>query len=82
MKAQWNEAIGGFACHLTKVKLSDDQFNPLRASWEHLEPANEKTAVLAAAIFNHMKSDPHRERVQGCRHRTQNDPPTTPANST
>ena len=57
MQAQWNEATGGFECHLTKVKLSDDPFSPLRASWEHLEPANEKTAVLAAAIFNHMKSD-------------------------
>ena len=57
MQEQWNEAIGGFECHITKVKLSDDQFSPLRASWEHLEPANEKTAVLAAAIFNHMKSD-------------------------
>ena len=51
------EAIGGFECHLTKVKLSDDPLSPLRASWEHLEPGNEKTAVLAAAIFNHMKSD-------------------------
>jgi hypothetical protein len=57
MQTQWNEKIGGFECHLTKVKLSDDQFSPLRASWEHLKPGNEKTAVLAAAIFNHMKSD-------------------------
>jgi hypothetical protein len=32
MQAQWNEAIGGFECHLTKVKLSDDQFSPMRAS--------------------------------------------------
>jgi hypothetical protein len=57
MRKQWNEGTGGFECHLTKVKLSDDPLSPLRASWEHLKPGNEKTAVLAAAIFNHMKGD-------------------------
>lgn len=57
MKKQYDKKAGGFICKLTGVKLSDQPTSPLRPTWEHLVPGDPSTAVLAASILNHMKSD-------------------------
>lgn len=56
MSRQWRD--GAFRCHFTDIALSTEgSGDPRYATWEHVEPGNEATVVLAADIVNRMKQN-------------------------
>ena len=56
MKNQWKD--GAFRCHFTGVELlTESHGHPRYATWEHLTPGVEESAVLAADIINRMKQN-------------------------
>ena len=48
---------GVFHCYFTELPLTDVYPHPLYATWEHREPGDESSVVVAADFVNKMKGN-------------------------